>query len=139
VIALADNDMQMRLAGGLCVPYPLLEYLLGLLNKLTMKIDCVTSDFADGVVLAKDELGGLLVVLVGFGLVTLALLTELVCAGAIPFFIRFARLGGKVLVLALLLAGQVAQAVVLALGVGRGPVVEGCQYTLAFALQSERV
>jgi hypothetical protein len=39
-----------------------------------VKIDGVAVHFADGVVFAEDELGGLLVVLVGFGGVRLALL-----------------------------------------------------------------
>jgi hypothetical protein len=72
VIPLADNDMQMRLAGGLGIADALLEDVLGLLDKLAVEVDGVLGDAAGRVVLAEDEFGGLLVVLGLLPLVALA-------------------------------------------------------------------
>ncbi|KAL9036654.1 MAG: hypothetical protein Q9180_004174 [Flavoplaca navasiana] len=43
---------------------PLLENILGLLNELTVQIDGVAFNPPRGIVLAKDEVRGLLVVLI---------------------------------------------------------------------------
>ena len=127
VITFPDNDMQMRLAVVARVPDALLEDRLGLFNELAVQVDGVARDFADRVVLAEDVLGRLLVVCVGLRGVSLALLAHLVCACAIALLVRFARLGGVMLVLALFFAREVPQAVVFALGIGGRSVVEGCE------------
>jgi hypothetical protein len=83
VVSLADDHVKMRLSVLLGVADALLEDLLGLFDKLAVQVDSVARDFAYGVVFAKDELGGLLVVLVGFGCVRLALLRQLFCLAAV--------------------------------------------------------
>lgn len=125
MVALAHNHMQVSLARRLSISYPLLQDLLRLLHELSMQIDSVAGHLSNSIVLAEDVLRSLLVVVVGFGFVLLALLAKLVRAGPIALLICFARFGSIVLVLALLLAGEVAEAIVLALGIGRGTVVEG--------------
>lgn len=125
VVSLADDHVEVRLAVLLGVADALLEDLLGLFDELAVQVDGVAVDFADGVVFAKDELGGLLVVLVGFGCVRLALLRQLFRPGAVAALVGLLRLRGKVLVLALLFTSKVAQAVVFLLGITAGSVVEG--------------
>jgi hypothetical protein len=72
MIPLADNDVQVRLAGALGVADALLEDVLGLLDELAVQVDGVLGDPAGRVVLAEDELGRLLVVLRLLPLVLLA-------------------------------------------------------------------
>jgi hypothetical protein len=117
VVSLADDHVQVRLAVLLGVANALLEDLLGLFDELAVKINGVAVDFADGVVFAEDELGGLLVVLVGFGGVRLALLRQLFRASAIAALVGLLRLRGEVLVLALLFTSEVAEAVVFLFGI----------------------
>jgi hypothetical protein len=117
VVSLADDHVQVRLAVLLGVANALLEDLLGFFHKLAVQVDGVTVDFADGVVLAEDELGGLLVVLVGFGGVRLALLRQLFRPGAIAALVGLLRLRGEMLVLALLFTSEVAEAVVFLFGI----------------------
>jgi hypothetical protein len=71
VVPLADNDMQVILTGALGVADALLEDILGLLDELAVQVNGVLGDATGCVVLAEDELGGLLVVL---GLLPLMLL-----------------------------------------------------------------
>jgi len=125
VVSLADDHVEVRLAVLLGVADALLEDLLGLFDELAVQVDGVAVDFADGVVLAEDELGGLLVVLVGFGCVRLALLRQLFRLGAVAALVGLLRARGEVLVLALLFTSEVAEAVVFALGITVGSVVEG--------------
>jgi hypothetical protein len=115
VVSLADDHVQVRLAVLLGVADALLEDLLGLFDELAVEIDGVAVDFADGVVFAEDEFGGLLVVLVGFGSVRLALLRQLFRAGAIAALVGLLGLRGEMLVLTLLFTSEVAEAVVLLL------------------------
>lgn len=68
--------MQMILSMCLGVFDALLQNLLGLLNELSVQIDRVGRDASVGVVLAKDELGRLLVILFHLAAVRLALLRE---------------------------------------------------------------
>ena len=124
VVAFAHNHMQMSLARGLGVSYPLLQDLLRLFHELSMQIDGVAGHLANSIVLPEDVLRSLLVVIVGFRFMLLALLAELMRAGSIALLVCFARFGRIVLVLALLFAGEVAEAIVLALGIRRGTVVE---------------
>jgi len=70
----------------------LLQNLLGLLDKLSMQVNGVGGDAPVGVVLAENELGRLLVVFFHFATMRLALLGELLCAGAITARIGFLRL-----------------------------------------------
>ena len=125
VVSLADDHVEVRLAVLLGVANALLEDLLCLLDELAVQVDGVAVDFADGVVLAEDELGGLLVVFVGFGCVRLALLRQLFRTGAVAALIGLLRLRGEVLVLALLFTSKVAESVVFLLGITAGSVVEG--------------
>jgi hypothetical protein len=96
-----------------------------LFDKLAVQVDSVARDFSYGVVLAEDELGGLLVVLVGFGCVRLALLRQLFRLVAVAALVCMLRLRGEVLVLALLFASKIAEAIVFALRILRRAVVEG--------------
>jgi hypothetical protein len=117
VVSLADDHVQVRLAVLLGVANALLENLLGFFDELAVQVDGVAVDFADGVVLAEDELRGLLVVLVGFGGVRLALLRQLFRTGAIAALVGLLGLRSEVLVLALLFTSEVAEAVVFLLGI----------------------
>jgi hypothetical protein len=130
VVSLADDHVEMRLSVLLGVADALLEDLLGLLDKLAVQIDGVARDFSYSVVFAEDELGGLLVVLVGFGCVRLALLRQLFRLVAVAALVGMLRLRGKMLVLALLFASKIAQAIVFALRISRRAVVEGCKALL---------
>ena len=112
MVSLADDHVEVRLAVLLGVADALLEDLLGLFDELAVQIDGVAVDFADGVVLAENELGGLLVVLVGFGGVRFALLRELFRPGAVAALVGLLGLRSEVLVLALLFTSEVAEAVV---------------------------
>lgn len=115
VVSLADNDVQVILSVLLGVADALLEDFLGFFDELAVQVDGVAVDFSYGVVLAEDEFGGLLVVLVGFGCVSFALLRELFRFGTIAALVGLLGLRCKVLVLALLFASEVAQTVVFAL------------------------
>lgn len=67
VIALAHNDVQMRLTSLLGISYPLLYYLLCFLHILPVQVYSVAGDLTDSVVFSKDVLAGLLVVRIGLG------------------------------------------------------------------------
>lgn len=56
--------MKVSLSGGLCISNSLLEYFFSLVNVEPMQINCVAIDSPDSIVLAKDKIGGLLVILV---------------------------------------------------------------------------
>lgn len=92
VVSLANNNMQVGLAGGLGVADALLEDILSFLDKLAVQVDGVLGDAAGGVVLTEDELGGLLVVLGLFLLVPLAFVRELLSASAVATFIGLVSL-----------------------------------------------
>lgn len=96
VVALADDGDQVRLAVGLVGADAVLEDALSLLDKLAVQVDRVGLDAPVGVVLAEDEVGGLLVVVVHAGGVRLALVGELLCGGAIAVFIGLAGLDKRV-------------------------------------------
>jgi hypothetical protein len=117
VVSLADDHVQVRLAVLLGVADALLEDLLGLLDELAVQVDGVAVDFADGVVLAEDELGGLLVVLVGFGGVRLALLRQLFRPGAVAALVGLLGLRSEMLVLTLLFTSEVTEAVIFLFGI----------------------
>ena len=76
---------------------PLFQDLLSLLSELAVQINGVGIDASVGVVLAEDELGRLFVVLLHLAAVGLALLGELLGAGAIAARVGFLRLVGWVL------------------------------------------
>lgn len=63
VVAFADNNMQICLTLASCLSYARLQDVLGFLHKLAMQVDGVGRDTLGRIVLAKDELGCLLVVL----------------------------------------------------------------------------
>lgn len=92
VVALADDGDQVRLAVGLVGADAVLEDAFGLLDELAVQVDRVGLDTPGGIVLAEDEVGGLLVVVVHAGGVCLALVGELLCGGAIAVFIGLAGL-----------------------------------------------
>ena len=79
----------MRLASALRVSYALFEDLFGFLDKLAMQVDRVAIYSAHGIVLPKDEIGGLLVVLLHHCAMALAFFRELVGAGAIATLVSF--------------------------------------------------
>ena len=101
VIPLAHNNVQMRLPRALRVPDPLLENLLRFLYILAMQIYRVGRYLAYRVVLPENELGGLLVVVVGRRGVLLALFRGIVGASAVAGGVGLRGLGGEVLVFAL--------------------------------------
>lgn len=72
MVALANDDMQMGLAGCLGVANACLENVLRLLDKLAVEIDSILGYPAWCVVLAEDEVGGLFVILGLFLLVAFA-------------------------------------------------------------------
>lgn len=74
VVALTHDHVKMCLAMALRVADSLLKDLFCFFDILAVKVDSVAGDFADGIVLAEDVLGGLLVVLIRFGSVLLPLL-----------------------------------------------------------------
>jgi hypothetical protein len=67
----------------------------------------------------------LFVVLVGFGCMRLALLRQLFRLAAVAALVGMLRLRGEMLVLALLFASKIAEAIVFALRILRRAVVEG--------------
>ena len=93
VVALANDDVQMRLPGLLGVADALLEDLLGLLDELAVQVDGVGVDAADGVVFAENVLGRLFVVVVCFG------------GGAVAALVGLLGARGQRLVLRLFVAG----------------------------------
>jgi hypothetical protein len=139
VVSLADDHVEVRLAVLLGVANALLEDFLGFFDELAVQVDGVTVYFADGIVLAEDELGGLLVVLVGFGCVLLALLRQLFRLGAVAALVGLLRARGEVLVLALLFTSEVSEAVVFALRITVGSVVEGWRALLVVEYCEDRV
>lgn len=72
MIPLADDNMQVRLPVRLGVPDALLQHALGLLDVLPVQVQRVVRHALDRVVLAEDEVRGLLVVLLARRLVLLA-------------------------------------------------------------------
>ena len=92
--ALCDLHMQMILPMCLSVLDPLFQDLLRLLDELPVEIDRVGRDTSIGVVLAEDELRGLLVVLLHLAAVGLSFLRELLGAGSITARIGVLRLSG---------------------------------------------
>ena len=102
MITFAHNDVQC----GLLLPLHLLDTdfqdVLRLVHELAVEVDLVILDAARGVVLAEDELGGLLV--------------EAVHCLEIVAVVGLSRLG--------------AQAVVVAFCVGAGAMIERCVFAL---------
>lgn len=132
MVPLADNDVQMALPGLLRVADPLLQDLLCFFNKLPVQVDGVRVDAADGVVLAENVLGSLFVVGVCLGRVGFALDGEVVRGSSVTGLVGLLGARGEGLVLRLFVAGEVAQAVVFALGVVGGGVVEGWIVLVSF-------
>ena len=77
------SHMQMSLTMPLRVFNPLLQNLLRLLDKLTMKINRISRNPPFGVILAEDKLGRLLIVLVHLAPVIFALVGEFFGARAV--------------------------------------------------------
>lgn len=75
---LAHNNMQMRLSLTLRLPNPLLQNLLCLFDKLSVKIYSIARHFLRRVVLPEDVLRGLFVVSVLRSAVFLGFLAEVV-------------------------------------------------------------
>lgn len=88
VVTLADNSVQVRLASSLIRADALFENALRLLDELAVEVDAIGVDTAGSVVLAKDVVGRLAVVLVHFGTVSLALVGQFLCSGAVAIFVR---------------------------------------------------
>lgn len=125
VVALADDDVQVRLAVLLGVADALLEDVLGLLDELAVQVDGVVGDAALRVVLAEDVVRRLLVVLVHLGRVPLALVAQLLGPGAVALLVGLVGPVEAVISLLGLLASEVAQAIIFGLGIVVGAVVEG--------------
>lgn len=104
VVALANDDMQMRLPALFRVSDALFQDLLCFLYILPVQVYRVAADFTGRVVLAEDVLGSLFVVVVGGRGVLFRLLARGVGPGTVATFVCLAGLGGEVLVLALFLA-----------------------------------
>ena len=88
VVALADDDVQVRLAVRLRVPDALLEDILRLFHELAVQVDRVRGDPALGVVLAEDELRRLPVVLLHLHPVCFAFLRERLRCGPVALLVR---------------------------------------------------
>lgn len=112
VVAPADNHMEVRLAVRLRVADALLEYVLGLLDKLAVQVDRVGRHPPVGVVLAEDKLRRLPVVLLHLGPVRFPFLGERVRRRPIALLVRLLRLGQCRRSLPGLFAREVAQSVV---------------------------
>lgn len=127
VVALADNDVEMRLVPGLRVPYPRLQDILGLLDELAVQVDRVRGYASFRVVLAEDVLGRLFVVLLHLGGVLLALVREVLGLGAIAALVGLVGLVKAITAFRGLGTRQVAQPIILGLDVGVRVVMgEGC-------------
>lgn len=87
VVALADDDVQVRLVARLRVADTRLQHVLGLLHELPVQIDRVVGHLVRRVVGAEDVLGRLLVVLVHLGRVRLALVAQLLGSGAVALLV----------------------------------------------------
>ena len=116
--------MEMGLPSLLRVFDALLENILSFLHKLAVKINGILSYAPRRIVFSKDELGGLLVVLVAQLGMLLGLLGEVVGGTAVTALVGFLGAMGERLLLRMLLTGKVAQAIILALGIGGCVVVE---------------
>jgi hypothetical protein len=92
VIALAHNDMKVRLATSLISTNAVLKDILGLFYKLTMQINAVPGHAALRIVLSEDKLASLFVVFLHLGTMSLAFFAELLCFGAIATGVRRFRL-----------------------------------------------
>ena len=83
VVALADDDVQVGLAAGAGVADARAQDRLGLVDELAVQVDRVARHAARRVVLAEDELRGLLVVRVLLRRVPLALVGQRLGPGAV--------------------------------------------------------
>lgn len=124
MIPLADDNMQMILSSAPCIFDSLLQDILSLLHELSVQIDGICWHAIGRIVLAKNEIGGLLIVLRHLLSVRLSFIGELFCccavAGIVGLFGAFeagAAFGG-------FLTGEVAEAVVFLFGFVGGVVVE---------------
>lgn len=115
MVALADDDVQVRLALLARGAQAHAHDLLGLVDVLAVQVDGVAGHAAGRIVLAEDVLGGLAVVVIGLGSVALGFDGEVVGAAAVAGLVGLLGLGGKFLALGLLVVGELAEAVVFAL------------------------
>lgn len=87
MVALADDDVQVRLAARLVCADALLENALCFFDELAVEIDAVGVDAAGGVVLAEDVFGGLSVVFLDLGIVRLALVGQFLGSGTVAILV----------------------------------------------------
>lgn len=92
VVALADDDVQVRLPARSGIADARLENVLGLLDKLPVQVDGVVGHPPGRVILAEYELGRLPVVGLLLLLVPLALVRERLGLGAVAALIGFVSL-----------------------------------------------
>ena len=97
MIALADDNVQMGLTRRLRVPDPFFDDVFGLFDELAMQVDRVGGDAPFSVVLAKDELGRLLVVRSHGCTVRLALFRKPMRQCAVAAVVGFPRLQRRVI------------------------------------------
>lgn len=117
----------MRLIRLRRIPNSLFQNLLGLFHKLSMQINRIGGNFSHRIIFAKDKFRRLVVVGVGLRGVLFGFFRGRMRETAVAAGVGLAGFGGEVLVLALFLAGEGAEAVVFLFGGGGGwaVVVEG--------------
>jgi hypothetical protein len=93
MVPLAHNHVEVCLAGRFCVPDPLFENVFGFLHKLAVQVDRVRCDATFGIVLAKDELGGLFVIFVHGSAMRFAFFGQLVGGGTVATVVGLFGLG----------------------------------------------
>lgn len=98
MVALADDDVQVRLPAGLGVADARLENVFGFFDVQTVQVDSVGCDAVRMVVLPENELGCLLVQSVPGGFVLLAEVGEVFGFGAVAVFVGGVSLDGEGLV-----------------------------------------
>lgn len=137
VVPLADDGVQVRDAGLLVGAHAGLEDALGLLDELPVQVDLVRVDVVAPVVGPEDEVGRLPVVVVHARRVRLALVREGLGRRAVAVAVRGLRPLEAAVALLGLGAGEVAEAVVLALRLVVFAVgaAEGCDKGLLVSIQ----
>jgi hypothetical protein len=93
MVPFAHNHVEVCLTGRFCVPDPLFENVFGFLHKLAVQVDRVRCDATFGIVLAKDELGGLFVIFVHGSAMRFAFFGQLVGGGTVATVVGLFGLG----------------------------------------------
>lgn len=126
VVALTDNHVQVRLARAARRSDPRLDNIFRLAAKLTVQIYRIRRHAILCIVLFEDKVRRLLVVFGHFGAVRLPFVGERLCGRAVAALVGGAAALEALAAFASFLAGEVAQVVVVALGVGMGTLTSDC-------------